>query len=201
MRAFIKYSIVTAFMLLGITAKSQISIGIVNSWGTNTIDFESLMGSPYWSDDNSPYDTQITDYSRFVYKGGVQLTKTLKGGDVIGIEVGISRLYYVEERYSVFLYDNEFRWRTYDIWTTNISAIGQMYFGNNFYLHGGAGLCLFHLDSGISPSIHAGIGYNIKLNNKISIPIEFRNDWIFGEETSGVFALAAIFKINVSKKM
>ena len=77
MKKVLRFFLIATFLFSTYYSYSQISVGIINSWGSNIIDFESLMDAPYWDQDNSPYDTQITDYSRFVYKGGIQITKTV----------------------------------------------------------------------------------------------------------------------------
>ncbi len=179
-------------------AFAQTHVNIINSWGYNSIDFEELMGVPYWDAANSPYDTQITDESAFVYKGGVQLTFDVAEKVRLGGEVGINRLYYVEERYSVLMgNDDEYRWRMYDIWTLNLGGLAQLYVSDNVYLQTGLGIHNFTNGSGVALSTMAGVGYEIPINEKFSVPVEFRNDWVFGDALSGIFSLAVGFTINL----
>lgn len=106
------------------------------------------MDAPFWDENNSPYNTQITESDRFTYKGAVQVTFRVADGVFIGGEIGINRLYYVEDRYSVMLADNEFRWRTYNIWTLNYALLGQFYLSDQSYFQSSAGLHTFLNGSG-----------------------------------------------------
>lgn len=172
-------------------------VNIINGFGYNVIDFEKLLGVPYWDANNSPYDTQITGDSPLVYKGGVQITFDVLEKLRIGGEVGINRLYYVEERYSVLMgNDDEFRWRMYDIWTLNVGGLGQLFVTENIYLQSGLGIHNFLDGSGVALGAMAGVGYEIPINEKFSVPVEFRNDWVFGDVLSGVFSIAVGFMIN-----
>ncbi len=176
---------------------AQVHINVINSWGHNTIDFEELMGVPYWDESNPSIYTQITDYSRFVYKGGIQATYNATEKLRLGGELGINRLYFVEERYSVLLGNTVYRWRWYNIWTLNIGGMAQYFLNENIYLQSGVGVHYFFLGPGIALGTMAGIGYKLQLTEKFSLPIEFRNDWVFGEATSGIFSLAVGFRIKL----
>ncbi len=178
-------------------SEAQMHINIINGFGYNIIDFEKLLGVPYWDANNSPYDTQITSDSPLVYKGGVQITFDVLEKLRIGGEVGVNRLYYVEERYSVLMgNDDEFRWRMYDIWTLNVGGLGQLFVTENIYLQSGVGIHNFLDGSGVALGAMAGIGYEVPINEKFSVPVEFRNDWVFGDVLSGVFSLVVGFSIN-----
>jgi len=198
MKNLLSLLIVCIFLFsIQIETKAQVHVNVINSWGHNTIDFEALMGVPYWDEGIPAMYTQITDYSRFVYKGGIQATYDASEKIRLGGELGINRLYYVEERYSVLLNDTEFRWRMYNIWTLNVGGLAQLFLTDNIYLQSGIGFHYFFYGPGIALGTMAGIGYKFQLSEKYSVPIEFRNDWVFGEATSGIFSLAVGFTINL----
>lgn len=198
MRKFTSFVFIGILLLvLQLKTTAQVHINVINSWGYNIINFEELMGVPYWDKDNPATSTQITDDSPFVYKGGVQATFDVADKIRLGGELSTSRLYYVEERYSVQLIDTEYRWRTYDIWTLNIEGISQFFLTRNIYLQAGTGVHYFFNGSGIALGAMGGIGYEIPFTEKISIPVEFRNDWIFGEATSGIFSLGVGLMLNL----
>lgn len=178
-------------------SKAQVHFNVINAWGYNIIDFEELMGVPYWSEDIPASYTQITDDSPFVYKGGLQITFDTSEKIRLGGELSINRLYYVEERYSVELIDTEYRWRMYNIWTLNLGAISQVFLNEQFYIQPGAGIHYFLDESGVAPSVMAGLGYIIPIKDNFYIPIEFRNDWVFGDATSGIFSLALGFTFDL----
>jgi hypothetical protein len=191
--------IIVISVLLPFESKAQVHFNIINAWGYNIIDFEELMGVPYWSEDIPAIYTQITDDSPFVYKGGVQLTFDTAEKVRLGGEFSINRLYYVEERYSVELIDTEYRWRMYDIWTLNLGALSQIFLNEQLYIQSGVGIHYFLNGSGVAPGVMAGIGYVVPLNDQFTIPIEFKNDWVFGDATSGIFSLALGFTFDLNK--
>lgn len=82
------------------------------------------------------------------------------------------------------LADNEFRWRTYNIWILNYAVLGQFYLSDQSYFQSSAGLHTFLNGSGSALGVMAGGGYEFEFTDAITIPIDLRVDAIFGDEMS-----------------
>ena len=163
-----------------IQTKGKIIINLQNNFGYTIVDVGQAMEVQEFSDITKE---GLVDWDQFNYKGLVQLffnrDKMLVGG-----EVGFNRLYRWEETYIPSgSYNNTqyYRWGT--IWTWHIGALIQLNFANQYYLTTGTGVYTFMNGTGVTVGFPLAVGHIIKLNDKISLPIEFRTDIIFGSGT------------------
>ena len=160
-----------------IQTKGKIIINLQNNFGYTIVDVGQAMEVQEFSDITKE---GLVDWDQFNYKGLVQLFFN-RDKMLIGGEVGFNRLYRWEERYKTF--DGYDRWRWGTIWTWHIGALIQLNFANQYYLTTGTGVYTFMNGTGVTVGFPLAVGHIIKLNDKISLPIEFRTDIIFGSGT------------------
>ncbi len=197
-----KNIIILAFCFLSYSGiYGQVHITLYNIWGHNGINVSEATGSPYYSTANSNFTTQLVEWDRFYYKGSGQLLFSINDKFLMGGEFGFNRLYYWEERYR---YTNiytggEYRFRYGTIWTMQIGMLANYYVAGNLYLQPGISFHNFMDKSGTTVGVSTAIGYDIPVAKHMSIPIEFRNDLIFGNATSKAFGggLGVKFKLGV----
>ena len=157
-----------------IQTKGKIIINLQNNFGYTIVDVGQAMEIQKFSDITKE---GLVDWDQFNYKGIVQVFLA-RDKMLIGGEVGFNRLYRWEERYKTFNgYD---RWSGGTIWTWHVGALIQLNFANQYYLTTGTGVYTFMNGTGVTVGFPLAVGHIIKLNEKLSLPIEFRTDIIFG---------------------
>ena len=154
---------------ISLTASGQIKYaGIKTGAGITIVDVAEAIE---WDD--------MEDWNTVAYivkaEGEYQLTEGLN----LGAELGINRLYYWEYRWSDGTYSG-YRWGTES--TTCLGVHLVKYFGESFYLKGGAGLHFFW-SGGTVPGLLASAGYAINLGGQLQLPLELRIEPVFGNAT------------------
>jgi hypothetical protein len=152
-------------------------INLQNNFGYTIVEVAQAMETTEFSDITNE---GLVDWDQFNYKGLVQVFMPIEKF-MVGGEVGFNRLYRWEERYKTF--DGYDRWRGGTIWTWHISALIQLKFADQYYLTTGTGIYTFMNGTGTTIGFPLAVGHVIKINDLISLPIEFRTDIIFGSGT------------------
>ena len=175
-----KKSIILIFFLITVVLaadNSKLIINIQNNFGYTIVNVTQAMDIPEYSD----YTQEgLVDWDQFNYKGLIQIFLP-KDNLLIGGEVGFNRLYRWEERYNTF--DGYDRWRWGTIWTWHLGVLVQMKLTEQYYIGSGAGVYTFTNGSGTTVGFPLMIGHNLKITDKLILPIEFRTDIIFGSAT------------------
>ena len=95
-----------------------------------------------------------------------------------GPEIGVSRLYFWEERYIPIGLSARYRWET--VWTWSVGGLVRLDLTPDYYVVTGAGIHTFFNGTGSTVGIPLGIGRTIAVN-RFDIPLEFRVDIVFGD--------------------
>ncbi len=162
----------TLFMLLflilsnGFSQKIEISINAIA--GTTIIDVESAL------------QTTLEDWNTFSYGGYILGMYRLNDLLLVGIDAGYHRLYYWEERYLASGYGTYYRWG--DVSTMHAGPVIEIC-KHRLFLQAGGNIRIFTDESGVVPGIMGAAGYDIKLSEKLSVPLGLRADVVFGSGT------------------
>ncbi len=173
------------------TKNNKVIINLQNNFGYTIVDVAQAMEIPEFSDVTNE---GLVDWNQFNYKGLIQVFIP-KGKMLIGGEIGFNRLYRWEERYQTMAGYDRWRWGT--IWTWHIGGLVQLNFANRYYLTTGTGLYTFMNGTGTTVGFPLALGHTIKINDSISIPIEFRTDVMFGSGTPITIGGGIGFKITI----
>jgi hypothetical protein len=157
--------------------ESKLTINFQNNFGYTMVNVSEAMEIPEYSEITQE---GLVDWGQFNYKGLVQVFIP-RDKFLIGGEVGFNRLYRWEERYKTF--DGYDRWRWGQIWTWHIGVLLQLTIADQYYITSGAGVYTFLNGSGTTIGFPLAIGHDLKLGDKLTFPIEFRTDIIFGNAT------------------
>jgi len=103
-------------------------------------------------------------------------------------EVGTNRLYYWEYYWSDGYYSG-YRFGT--DWTSNLVVQLKGYLSDRIFLQSGIGLHFYNDGSGMVPGDVVQIGYEIPLNDKITIPVLVRMENVWGQGSPSLFMLGA----------
>ena len=169
--------VVTAVLSAQTDNDSKLVINLQNNFGYTVVDVAQAMEIPEYSDITGE---GLVDWDNFNYKGLVQVFIP-RNNFLIGGEVGFNRLYRWEERYKTF--DGYDRWRWGQIWTWHIGILLRMTVAEQYYLTSGAGVYTFMNGSGTTVGFPLALGHDLKLGERLVLPLEFRTDIIFGEAT------------------
>jgi hypothetical protein len=175
-----KRLIVIVFLFLGVnrayTQKIEISLNAIA--GITIIDVESAL------------QTTLEDWSTFSYGGYILGMYKINDHFMFGIDAGYHRLYYWEEPYLAAGYGTYYRWG--DAATIHAGPVIELQ-KHGFFLQAGGNVRIFTDGSGVVPGIMGSAGYNIKLTDKLALPVGLRADIVFG---SGV-PIAVDFTIGL----
>jgi hypothetical protein len=164
---------------LCISAFGQLKINAHNSWGYNFVDLEEATGTPEFSKKLPVDQRQLVDWDRFFYNGEVQVLFSINDNLDAGIAVGFNRLYYWEERYRN-LFDTRFQFDYGTIWTFEVSALANYYF-DQWFVQGALGLHNFQGEGAQTAGLSGGVGREMAITDKFSIPIIIKHDLVFGD--------------------
>lgn len=169
--------VVTAVLFAQSKNDSKFVINLQNNFGYTVVDVSQAMEIPEYSDITQE---GLVDWDNFNYKGLVQVFIP-RSNFLIGGEVGFNRLYRWEERYKTF--DGYDRWRWGQIWTWHVGVLLRLTVAEQYYVTSGAGVYTFMNGSGATVGFPLALGHDLKLGDKLVLPLEFRTDIIFGEAT------------------
>lgn len=145
------------------------SIGIIAGVGHTFVDVEKAVD---W------YDLEEWDNVGVIIKGTGDFE--LKNDLILYVEIGATRLYYWEYRWSDGYYSG-YRYRSE--WTTNIQVHLKKYFADQWFAQLGPGIHFFNDGSGTVPGITLAGGYEIELTDELHIPLGIRIESVFGSAT------------------
>ncbi len=160
------------FLLLcacAVTAAQFKSVGIIVGAGPTIVDVEKAINY-------GPLEEW--DKISAVIKATAEFQ--LKEGLMLGGEIGTNRLYYWEYKWTDGFYSGS-RYRSE--WTTNLGVNIIKYFGEAWYIQGGAAIHIFNDGSGSVPGLLAAIGADLNLSEKFRIPLAIRIEPVFGNAT------------------
>ncbi len=100
----------------------------------------------------------------------------LKEGLMLGGEFGANRLYYWEYKWSDGFYSGT-RYRSE--WTTNLGVHITKYFGEVWFVQGGAAVHIFNDGSGTVVGLLAATGADLTISDKLKIPLALRIEPVF----------------------
>jgi hypothetical protein len=146
-----------------IAQKTEISVNGIA--GITLLDVESAL------------QTTLEDWSTFSYGGYVQAKYKVNNLFLLGIEGGYHRLYYWEELYLASGYGTYYRWG--DAATIHFGPVIEVK-KHRLFLQAGGNVRIFTDASGVVPGIMASAGYDMKLSEKLAMPIGLRTDVVFG---------------------
>jgi len=169
--------IVSSFLFGQTNNDSKLVINLQNNFGYTVVDVAQAMEIPEYSDVTGE---GLVDWDNFNYKGLIQIFIP-RNNFLIGVEVGFNRLYRWEERYKTF--DGYDRWRWGQIWTWHIGVLLRMTVAEQYYVTSGAGIYTFMNGSGTTVGFPIALGHDLKLGERLVLPLEFRTDIIFGSAT------------------
>jgi hypothetical protein len=148
--------------------ENKLKIGVQGGAGFTIVDLAKASG----------YDEPIlTNWGTFHYKFNLQALYKV-GMIELGLEVGYNDLYWY---YLRIPYGDQTIYRENYVHTVNIYGLLQHTMPNAIFLQAGAGIHIF--DDGSTLGLMGAAGYDIRLTDKLSIPLFLRLDVIFGDGT------------------
>jgi hypothetical protein len=163
MKRFIFSLILLLCFLKGYTQKIEISVNGIA--GITLIDIESAL------------QTTLEDWNTFSYGGNILGFYRINSMFLFGIDAGYHRLYYWEEPYLAAGYGRYYRWG--DAATIHAGPVLEIKKQRLFFQLGG-NIRIFTDGSGVVPGIMGSAGYDIKLTEKLALPLGLRTDVVFG---------------------
>ena len=150
------------------------SFGFIVGAGPTLVDVERAI-------DYSP----LEEWDKFSVVIKATTEYQLKVGLMLGGEIGANRLYYWEYRWSDGTYSGT-RYRSE--WTTNLGVHVTKYLRQIWYIQGGAAIHIFNDGSGTVAGLLASTGADLKIAEKLRIPLGLRIEPVFGNATPVGFA-------------
>jgi hypothetical protein len=162
-----KITLVLAGMLCISLADAQFrSVGLVAGAGYTAVDVEKAV-------DYSPLEEW--DNIGIIIKAVAEYE--LKPGLLLVGEIGENRLYYWEYRWSDgYYYGTRYR----SEWTTNIGLSFKKLFGESLYVQAGPAVHIFNDGTGTVLGLLLGGGYEIKVGDRLEVPLGLRVEPVFG---------------------
>lgn len=145
------------------------SLGFIAGAGHTFVDIEKAID---W------YDLEEWDNIGVIIKATGEYE--LKNDFTLFTEIGATRLYYWEYRWSDGFYSG-FRYRSE--WTTNIQVHLKKYFMEQWFAQAGPGIHIFNDGSGVVPGITLAGGYEAELTDNLNLPVGIRIESVFGSAT------------------
>ena len=165
-----------AIILISVSAFAETTVNFQNDFGYTIVEVTEAMDSPEFGDGNS---RGLVDWDNFNYKALLQVLFDKTDTVSWGPEIGVTRLYYWEEKYVPFGFDPRWTWDT--VWTGHIGGIIRKNLPHNYYVMTGASIHIFFNGTGATLGIPFAFGHEIPISDTITIPVEFRTDVIFGD--------------------
>ena len=165
-------------LTLGLSGIAHAQLGqwqltINNNWGYTVVDVPAAVEIPEVSNGEG-----LSDWNQFNYRGMAQFLYRSSETLSFGPEIGVSRLYFWEERYIPIGLSARYRWET--VWTWSVGGLVRLDLTPDYYVVTGAGIHTFFNGTGSTVGIPLGIGRTIAVN-RFDIPLEFRVDIVFGD--------------------
>ena len=145
------------------------SVGFIVGAGHTVVDVEKAI-------DYSP----LEEWDKISVVIKVTAEYQLKEGLMLGGEFGANRLYYWEYKWSDGFYSGT-RYRSE--WTTNLGVHITKYFGEVWFMQGGAAVHIFNDGSGTVVGLLAATGADLTISDKLKIPLALRIEPVFGNAT------------------
>ena len=155
----------------------NVDVILQNNFGYTIVNVSEAMGIPEYS---RVTDEGLVESNQFNYNGLMQILFRKSEKVSFGPEVGFNRLYYWEEKHIPRGLSPRWRWGT--IWTGRLGGLVRMRVAPHYYVLTGASLHVFFNGSGATIGIPLAIGHEVSISELFTIPIEFRIDFIFGDD-------------------
>ncbi len=168
------FSILFIFVMNG---SAQYYVNVQNNFGYTHVNISEAMDIPEYSEIT---DEGLVGWDHFNYKGLLQIYKKVRSDLHVGGEVGFHRLYYWEKKFYPSLTGSA-RWNWGTICTIQTGGLVKRIIAYQYYVITGASAHVFLNGTGVTIGFPFAIGHEIKLSNKVIIPVEFRLDIIFGK--------------------
>ncbi len=172
-----KLFIILFSLFTGIHA--QYLINVQNNFGYTLVDISNAMDIPEYSDIT---DEGLVEWDKFNYKCLFQIMKKTQHEYFIGAEAGIHRLYYWEKKFYPSSTGSA-RWNWGTIWTAHAGGLVKRMIADQYYVQTGMSLHIFLNGTGATVGFPLAVGHEIRINDRITLPLEFRVDMIFGNST------------------
>ena len=147
---------------------------INNNWGYTVVNVPAAVEIPEISGGEG-----LSNWNQFNYRGMAQFLYRSSETVSFGPEIGVSRLYFWEERYIPLGQSPRYRWET--VWTGFAGGLVRLDLGAGYYVMAGASIHTFFNGTGTTVGIPLGVGHTISVTDRFNIPLEFRVDIIFGD--------------------
>jgi hypothetical protein len=147
----------------GYAQRTEISVNAIA--GITIIDVESAL------------QTTLEDWNTFSYGGYITGMYRLNNILLIGIDAGYHNLYYWSEYYLAAGYSRYYR--EGDVATIHAGPVVEIK-KQRLFIQAGGNIRIFTDGSGVSPGIMGAAGYDIKLGERLALPIGVRGDIVFG---------------------
>jgi hypothetical protein len=158
----------------------KFEIGANATAGYTLLDIESVVGE------------KLSDWDQFSYGGNVVGFYHVKKDFSLGIEAGFQRLYYWEYRFEMG-YGTQWRWG--DESTVHFGPVVELR-KNKFFAQAGLNARIFTGGSGTVPAAMLSGGYEIKVSEKLGLPIALKADVVFGSGTPIAVSLSVGFRVK-----
>lgn len=174
-------AILFALFIVRATSAQLSSVGLIAGGGVTVVDVEKVL---------EPYSLSDWNTWSLVFKGFAEYQ--IGEGKALGLEIGSNRLYYWEYQAPGYSWYN---WRTE--WTTNAVFYFMKELGSKFFIQSGLGVHFFH--NGTVAGLMAGGGTRFPVGEKLSIPLFFRIEPIFGTGTPVAINIGTGARLRLKK--
>jgi hypothetical protein len=139
---------------------------------------------------------QLEDWGNFGLMIKASADFQLNDNLILVGEAGTNRLYSWEYYWNDGYYEG---WRYGSDWTTNLGVHIKTFFGERLFVQAGIGLHRYNDGSGIVFGDVVQLGYNIPVDDNISIPVLFRIENVMGNGFPISFMLGSGVSFNFNK--
>ena len=162
----------------GMASPKDAALVLQANFGYTFVDVSKAMDIPEYDPITG---SGLEEWNNFNFHGIIQLLFKKSEAVSYGPEVGFNRLYYCREKETPIGLSPRWYWGT--IWTAHAGGIIRFNVQENLYFLTGASLHIFLDGSGATLGIPAAAGFEVSISSTITMPIEFRTDVIFGNNT------------------
>lgn len=184
-------SLAVAFAVSGFSAVPEqgLVVRAMAGGGYTLVDFEAASGYA---------DSTLEDWDQVNYSFSVQCLWPIASNFRLGGEAGWEQLYYRYNRVPYGSYPVTWVYREANWATVFVGGVAQYFLARSVYLIGGVDLHFFSGD-GTALGVSGGIGTEIRLSDKLAIPVEFRVKPVLGAGTPTVFQINVGAALNTGR--
>jgi len=186
---------ITLFAIVLLTSNlifAQVELSFIPKIGVNVVNIEKATGLLKYND--GTVGSYLDDWNTFNYGATIEALFNKGNEWNYGGEITYNRLYYWEETYST---SSGKRSRWGNIGTIGLGVLAKYNIKEDIYFKPVISLEIFNDGSGITIGTAFAAGKKFKINDQLTMPLEFRTDQIFGDAVSLVFSVGAGIQINL----